>query len=74
MGRKVRPQFVKGGGVFPYLVQEIKESTISLRSRLSGVKDKLPMLDNGENHCNFYNYLVHRSQSKFFLDKRVCDR
>jgi putative flavoprotein involved in K+ transport len=48
MGRKVRPQFVKGGGVFPYLVQEIKESTISLRTRLSGVKDKMPMLENGE--------------------------
>jgi putative flavoprotein involved in K+ transport len=48
MGRKVKPQFIKGGGVFPYLVREMKESTISLQTRITGVKDKLPMLENGE--------------------------
>ena len=48
MGRKVKPQFIKGGGVFPYLVREMKESNISLQTRITGVKDKLPMLEMGK--------------------------
>ena len=48
MGCKAKPRFVKGGGVFQYLVQEMKKSTISQQKRIVGVKDKLPMLENGQ--------------------------
>jgi putative flavoprotein involved in K+ transport len=48
MGRKIRTQFVKGGGAFHYLLQEMNESDIPRIGRIAGVKDGKLMLESGE--------------------------
>lgn len=48
MGRRVKPQFIKGGGVFHYLDQAMKKSNVSHVTRIAGVLDGKPMLENGQ--------------------------
>jgi len=48
MGRKVKPQFIHGGGVFHYLTKEMDKSGIPRVERITGVREGKLMLASGQ--------------------------
>lgn len=48
MGRKVKPQFIHGGGVFHYLAKEMSESGIPKIERIAGTREGKLILESGQ--------------------------